>query len=75
MTVGIAAAVIGVVTRFAPPPLTDNTPDKVNSVENLTEDLSDAQERSHERMRDEGLDHGRAEHAPQMRITPPRFPR
>lgn len=73
-----AATVIGVATRYAPPAIDNNTPNKVNSVENRMEDLSDAQDGSNQRMRDEGIDHGNAENAERLKVTfpdPPKFSR
>lgn len=78
VAVAAAATVIGVTTRYAPPEINDNTPAQVNSVENMTEDLSDSQERSHDRMREEGIDHGHAENAERLKMgvpKPPRIPR
>lgn len=78
VVIAAAAAVIGLSTRYAPPEIDNNTPAKVNSVENGAEDLSDAQERAQSRMREEGIDHGHAENAEQLKVTlpaPPRFPR
>ncbi|MGV9748319.1 hypothetical protein ACWDTG_25950 [Rhodococcus zopfii] len=78
VVIGAAATVIGISTRYAPPEIDNNTPAKVNSVENGIEDLSDAQERSQDRMREEGIDHGHAENEERLKVTipdPPRFPR
>ncbi|AUM20277.1 hypothetical protein [Rhodococcus ruber] len=78
VAIAAAATTIGVTTRFAPPEITDNTPATVHSVENLTEDLSDSQERAQNRMRDAGIDQGHAENAERRKVVlphPPRFPR
>lgn len=77
VAVSAAVTVIGVTTRFATPEI-DNAPAKVNSVENMTKDLSDAQDRVRDRMRVDGLDHGNAENTERLKAVvpkPPRFPR